>query len=82
MAILGGYTGMVLLYQMSSAIGGSKKKKSKPVDAVVAAPVAASDGNTIPSIESNEFNTFLESIAFEKLLENDASLTKVIESAA
>ena len=79
MAILGGYTGMIVLYKMSSAIGG-KKKVPEAAPAVVAA-TTKSTTEGIPSIESPEFNAFLESIAFEKLLENDESLAKVIESA-
>ena len=66
---------MYVLAKIGSAIS------SKPVEApkVVAAVETTTTG--IPGIETPAFETFLESAAFEKLLENDEQLGKAIESA-
>lgn len=75
-AILGGYTGLYVIFKIKSLFS------RKPVVEAVA-PVK-DDGvvtTGIPAIDSPAFEKFMESIAFEKLLDNDEQLTKAIESA-
>ena len=74
MAILGTYTGMAVLYSISSSISGKKKKPAKEESAkAVAAPTAvASDG--VPDVESPAFDRFIESGALDKLLDNEQQL--------
>jgi hypothetical protein len=70
-AILGGYAGLFVLVKIGSAMGGSKAEEAAP-----AASSAPSTG--IPSIESPEFDEFLGSEAFEKLLSSDEEFGKVL----
>lgn len=78
MAILGGYAGLYVLYSIGSAIGGKKK-------VVVTAPAPSVETTTttgaVPPIDSPEFEKFLESDAFLKLLESDELLTAALEKA-
>lgn len=77
-AILGGYTGLVVLYKIKSAVsGGSKKEAPAPPAKTPSAPATGS----IPGIESPEFEKFIETEAFLKLLEDEDKLKGAIESA-
>jgi hypothetical protein len=76
MAILGGYFGIYLLYKMSSMFS-----KKKPVVETAPVVVAATESTGVPSIESTAFEKFVETIAFEQLLENEGQLSKLLESA-
>lgn len=75
-AILSFYGGITVLYKIKSALS------SKPV-VEVAKPAATTEVVTtgVPSIESAAFEKFVETLAFEKLLENEDQLTKLIESS-
>ena len=70
---MGGYGGLYLLVKMGSAIGG-KKEEEKPV---VASSGAVSDAG-IPEIGTPEFDKFLDSEAFVKLLDSEEQLTKAL----
>lgn len=75
-AILSGYGGIYVLYKISSAFS-----KKKPV-VEPAKPVAAAAPTTgIPALDSPAFDSFLETPAFEQLLESEDQLAKVVESA-
>jgi hypothetical protein len=82
MAILGGYLGLYVLYSIGSSIGGSSKKKTETA-AATAAPTSSTDSNssttTIPSIDSPEFEKYMESEAFMKILESDELLASALE---
>lgn len=69
MAILGGYTGLLVLFKIKSAI--SKPKQGEP--AVTPAVMAgdASPGQGMPAVDSPEFGSFLETDRFTKMLESD-----------
>lgn len=77
-AILGAYTGGIVLYKIKSAISG-KKAEPEPAKPVETAPVAPASG--IPGIESPAFEKFVETDAFAKLLENEEQLKTLLESA-
>jgi len=76
MAILGGYFGLVVLYKIKSAMSGGKVEEEKPVAKTVAAPTTG-----VPALDSPAFEKFVETDAFTKLLEDEAQLTKLVESA-
>ncbi len=75
-AILSGYFGLYLLSKVFSALS-----KKKPVEEKVAIIADAVESSGVPSIESSAFEKFVETLAFEKLLENEIQLAKLIESA-
>jgi hypothetical protein len=66
-----------VLFKIKSALSGKPKVVEEAPKPVVVETVTTG----IPAIESPAFAAFLETVAFEKLLENDEQLTKVIESA-
>jgi hypothetical protein len=76
MAILGGYFSIYLLYKLRCAF-----TKKPPV--VEKAPVVevATVNTGVPSVESPAFEQFVETSAFEQLLENEGQLAKLVESA-
>lgn len=75
-AILSFYGGIAVLYKIKSALTRKPVvEEAKPVTPTV----VVSTG--IPSIESEAFEKFVETSAFEKLLENQDALTKLVESA-
>jgi hypothetical protein len=59
----------------------AKPKKAVPVEAAPAVEAAPTTTTGVPSIESPEFEKFVGTEAFEKLLENEKELVKLIESA-
>lgn len=73
-AILSFYSGIYVLFKIKSALSGKPK-------VIEEAPVVVEATTGVPDIESPAFESFLESVSFEKLLENDEQLVKVIESA-
>jgi len=76
LAIMGGYVGLFGLYKISSAIGG-KKPEAAPVVAV-ATPVADVATSGIPSVDSPEFDKYIETDAFYNMLDSDEQLGKVL----
>ena len=70
---MGGYAGLFVVAKIGSAMGG--KKKEAPA---VAAPASTGPSTGVPSIESPEFDSFLGSEAFEKLLSSDEQLGQVL----
>lgn len=74
MAILGGYVGLGVLYKIKSSVGG------KPAPAEVSGASSGASSPGIPGIESPEFEKFVETDAFVKLLENEAQLAKLLEA--
>jgi hypothetical protein len=75
MAILGGYTGLFVLIKIGGAMGG-KAEEPAPVVAS-SAPIVATTG--IPAVDTPEFDKYLETDAFYKMLDNDEQLAKVVE---
>ena len=74
MAIMGGYFGLFVISKGISSMGG-KKKAEEPASA----PATSSDQSTgIPPVDSPEFDKFLGSEAFEKLLNSDEQLSKLL----
>jgi hypothetical protein len=76
-AILSGYFGIYVLVKIIGSF--SKKKPVEEKVPIVSADTTESSG--VPSIESSAFEKFVETIAFEKLLENESQLSKLVESA-
>ena len=74
MAILGGYTGLFVLIKIGGAISG-KKEEPAPVVAS-SAPIVATTG--IPAVDTPEFDKYLETDAFYKMLDSDEQLAKVV----
>jgi hypothetical protein len=77
-AILSFYGGIVVLYKISSAFS-RKPAAVEAVKGLTTTEVVTTSG--VPSIESDAFAQFLETAAFEQLLENEGQLTKLVESA-
>jgi hypothetical protein len=75
-AILGGYFGIFVLVKIKGAISGKPK-----VEETVTTKVTITTTTGIPALESPEFEKFVETDAFEKLLEDEAQLSKLVESA-
>ena len=78
MAILSGYFG---IYVVVKIVGSFSKKKPVEEKAPVVAAADATAGSGVPSIESSAFEKFVETVAFEKLLENESQLSKLVESS-
>jgi hypothetical protein len=74
LAIMGGYGGLFFLYKIKSAISGGKVEEV--VKAVSSSPVVATTG--IPSVDTPEFDKYLETDAFYKMLESEEQLGKVV----
>ena len=74
MAILGGYFSIYVLFKIKSAVSGKPKEEEKSVTTVTIT-------TGIPALDSPDFENFVETDAFEKLLEDEAQLIKLIESA-
>ena len=77
MAILSGYFG---IYMVVKIVGAFSKKKPVVENVPVTAAIT-SESTGVPSIESSAFEKFVETVAFEKLLENESQLSKLVESA-
>jgi hypothetical protein len=76
MAILGGYAGLFVLVKIKGAMSGGKKvEEAAPVAS--SSPMLASTG--IPPVDTPEFDKYLETDAFYKMLDNDEQLAKVVE---
>lgn len=73
LAIIGGYFGLFVVAKAGSAMGGKKK-----TEAPAAAPTSSGPSTGVPSIDSPEFDKFLGSEAFDKLLSSDEELGKVL----
>ena len=71
MAIMGGYAGLIGL----SSMGGGKKEEKTPAPVASTASVA---GAGVPAVGTPEFDKFLETDAFDKLLNSDEQLGKVL----
>lgn len=69
MAVIGFYFSLYVVYKIST-IG--KKKVEKP--AIAPIPAATVPSGQIPDVESPEFEKFLSSEAFIKLLDNEEQL--------
>jgi len=63
------------LYKIKSAISGKAPVEAEKPIAKVAAPSAG-----VPAVDSPAFEKFVETAAFEKLLEDEVQLGKLIES--
>jgi hypothetical protein len=74
MAILGGYTGLFVLIKIGGAISGTKEEPAPVVAS--SSPVVATTG--IPAIDTPEFDKYLETDAFYKMLDSDEQLAKVV----
>lgn len=67
--------GLIVLAKVGSAMGGKKKVETPAPAADSSAPVA---GAGVPALGTPEFDKFLESDAFDKLLNSDEQLGKVL----
>jgi hypothetical protein len=76
LAILGGYTGIFVLVKIKGALSG--KKVEEPA-AVVSSIIPAVATTGIPSVDSPEFDKYLDTDAFYKMLDSDEQLAKVVE---
>jgi hypothetical protein len=75
MAILGGYSGLFVLAKLGSAMSGGKKvEEAAPVTS--SAPVTATTG--VPAVDSPEFDKYLETDAFYKMLDSDEQLAAAL----
>ena len=72
---MGGYAGLVTLFKIKGAMSG--KKAEEPAPAAPASSAVATTG--IPSVDSPEFDKYLETDAFYKMLESEEQLSKVVE---
>lgn len=79
-AILGGYSGLISIAVLRSKMKGSPEPAAEAPAAVEAAP--ASTGDVLPSVESPDFEKFLNSDAFGKFVESEESLMKWVDSVA
>lgn len=70
MAIMGGYLGLYLIFTIKGAI---TKKPIKGEPAITPAMIAgdASAGEGMPAVDSPEFDSFIASDRFTKMLESD-----------
>lgn len=75
LAILCGYGGLVVVYKIFSAFS-SKTPEAEKTKPAAAKSEAVTEG--FPSVESPEFDKFLESEAFAKLLNDDEQLNKAL----
>ena len=72
---MGGYFGLFCLFKIKGAVSG---KKEEPAPAPVSSgSIDASTG--IPAVDTPEFDKYLETDAFYKMLENEEQLGKVVE---
>eukprot|EP00934_Nitzschia_sp_Nitz4_P000494 Nitzschia sp. Nitz4//scaffold152_size53828//37653//38187//NITZ4_006748-RA/size53828-augustus-gene-0.99-mRNA-1//-1//CDS//3329537220//494//frame0 len=74
LAIMGGYAGLIVVAKIGSAMGGKKKVETP----AAAAPAAAPTDAGVPAVGTAEFDKFLETDAFDKLLNSDEQLGKVL----
>ena len=72
---MGGYFGLYVVVKIGSALGGKKKVEAAP--AAAASSGVATTG--IPPVDSPEFDKYLETDAFYKMLESEEQLSKVVE---
>jgi len=80
-AILSGYFGAFVLYKLFSAIGGGSKAAAPAEEAAAAPAKAAPATGGVPDVDSPEFETFVGSEAFIKVLENEEQLMGWIKKA-
>jgi hypothetical protein len=77
-AILGGYSSLIGIAVLRS------KMKSTPAPVVEAVKISetptTTDASGIPSVDSPEFDAYVDSKAFMMLLENDSQLTELTNS--
>lgn len=70
---MGGYGGLYVVVSMMSAMGGSKEEATP-----VVVSSGADTGAGIPAIGTPEFDKFLDSEAFVKLLDSEELLAKAL----
>jgi hypothetical protein len=69
MAIMGGYSALFVLFKIKSAI--SKPQKGAPAVTPAAMAGDAPAGMGMPSVDSPDFDKFLETDRFTKMLESE-----------
>ena len=79
-AILAGYGGIITLANLRSKMKGSSPEE--PAPAAPAAVSSSPSSDVLPSVESPDFEKFLESDAFGKFVESEESLMKWVDSIA
>mmetsp|Transcript_15697 Transcript_15697/g.18925 ORF Transcript_15697/g.18925 Transcript_15697/m.18925 type:complete len:134 (-) Transcript_15697:190-591(-) len=77
-AILGGYSGLIAVAMIRSKIKGAPPAEEPA--AVSEAPAVPATGG-VPSVESPEFEKFIESDAFMKMVESEEQLLQWAASA-
>jgi hypothetical protein len=75
LAILGGYSGIFALIKIKGAITGKKEEAPAPV---VTSTIQAVATTGIPAVDTPEFDKYLETDAFYKMLDSDEQLDKVV----
>lgn len=75
---MGGYGGLYVLFKIKSAIGGKKAVEEAVAPAAASSAVVAS-GAGIPPVDTPEFDKYLETDSFYKMLDSDEQLGKVVE---
>lgn len=71
---MGGYGGLYMLFKIKSAVSGGKAEPEPA--AASSSPAVATTG--IPSVDSPEFEKYLETDAFYKMLESEDQINKVV----
>jgi hypothetical protein len=71
---MGGYFGLFCLVKIKGAMSGKKVEAPAPVASTA---LVATTG--IPAVDTPEFDKYLETDAFYKMLENEEQLGKVVE---
>lgn len=74
---MGGYFGLFCLFKIKGAVSGGKAVEEAAPAPVSTGTVDASTG--IPAVDTPEFDKYLETDAFYKMLENEEQLGKVVE---
>lgn len=77
-AILGGYSGLIAVAMIRSKVKGAPPAE-EPAAATEVAAVPVTGG--VPSVESPEFEKFIESDAFMKMVESEEQLLQWAASA-
>jgi len=79
-AILGGYAGLISIASIRSSMKGPPPPKAAPTPS--APSTTASSSEILPSVESPDFEKFLESDAFGKFIESEDNLMKWVDSVS
>uniref|UniRef100_A0A7S2EPJ3 Uncharacterized protein n=1 Tax=Trieres chinensis TaxID=1514140 RepID=A0A7S2EPJ3_TRICV len=77
-AILGGYGALIAGFSLKSKFSSAPEAAAAPAAPV---KVASAGGDAVPSVDSPEFESYIEGGGFDKMLESEDALNKWVESA-